>query len=888
MEPLAYFEDHAGHAGCATCSPRAAVRAKYPFRSKSRLIRAVFFAFLAAAALAGLSGAAISQAFPAPAAFFPEPNWNIAFTWNGTEVSEGGQYGFALAEYGESAYGWPAELASGAAVYGDIYRGELNNAELVAAHALAGGGFATSSDRWLAAGRYFVAIYEFDPGECPLVGDICFLPSVEGARSWFKAGFASLFSAPPQNWGIISFEIVEASPEPPPPEPEKFSSVAFLPGIQASRLYRLEPSGGENRLWEPNRKADVQKLFLDENGISRDGGIYTRDVIDETNVLPLTPPPLFGFNIYKKFIGFMDTLVGEGVINAWEALPYDWRLGLGEIVAGGVALGGGADEPDEAGGAGERYSMVGKIEELASASATGQVTVIAHSNGGLLAKVIIDELLARGEAGLVDKLILVAVPQLGTPKAIASLLHGDGQVIPQGLGFILDRETARELGENMPSAYTLLPSPSYFAAVLDPVVEFGAAAGAAPALLGKFRDQYGLAVNTFDELRSFLSGEYGARMEPEADDTDTPNVLNTLLMAEAEAARSTLGEWGAAVDAGIEIFQIAGWGLDTLRGLRYVGRGGELDREPLFVSDGDGTVVTASAAAMEEEAETFYVNLFKYNRFLEFNVNRSHANILEIGPVQDLINRIINEDLLELPRNITINKPNVRNTDKKLHLRVLSPVSLDIYDSEGNHTGLMPNPDPDSDLALVEEQIPNSYYLEFGEGKYVGLDAGNEYGLELKGLGNGTFTLEIGQTQGNDTVGAIAYADIPVLEGSRAELTLSTIDDAGGLLLDLDGDGESDFALGEGAARDPLVYGAMVRAFVKNSPRLRPIIKKLLRLRLRSLDRLIKKGGTRAVDRILKQKIRRLEKLARKKKVVPADARALIQMFERLRELVVQ
>jgi len=64
----------------------------------------------------------------------------------------------------------------------------------------------------------------------------------------------------------------------------------------------------------------------------------------------------------------------------------------------------------------------------------------------------------------------VAVPQLGTPKTIASLLHGDYQ--EKGFGVILKAETARELGEDMPGGYGLLPSSGYFSKVSDPVVIF--------------------------------------------------------------------------------------------------------------------------------------------------------------------------------------------------------------------------------------------------------------------------------------------------------------------------------------------------------------------------------------------------------------------------------
>ena len=69
------------------------------------------------------------------------------------------------------------------------------------------------------------------------------------------------------------------------------SSVLFIPGLQASRLYEgtvLNCSlNCEDQLWEPNANSDVEDLYLDESGNSIRSNIYTRDIILETN----TPTP---------------------------------------------------------------------------------------------------------------------------------------------------------------------------------------------------------------------------------------------------------------------------------------------------------------------------------------------------------------------------------------------------------------------------------------------------------------------------------------------------------------------------------------------------------------------------------------------------------------------
>jgi len=95
------------------------------------------------------------------------------------------------------------------------------------------------------------------------------------------------------------------------------SSVAFLPGLEASRLYK-PGMFFENQLWEPNRNDDVRKLYLNSDGTPQDSGIYVRGDIDQ----------IYGLfnNIYAGFHDSMQKLVDDKVIREFEVLPYDWRL----------------------------------------------------------------------------------------------------------------------------------------------------------------------------------------------------------------------------------------------------------------------------------------------------------------------------------------------------------------------------------------------------------------------------------------------------------------------------------------------------------------------------------------------------------------------------------
>ncbi len=110
-----------------------------------------------------------------------------------------------------------------------------------------------------------------------------------------------------------------------------FSSVLFLPGLEASRLYE-----NDTRLWEPGLFGDsaLMRLSLTDAGESISPDIRTKDVIDEALI------PELGPNIYKSFMADMDGLKADGVVNDWEAIPYDWRLAPDDLLEKGNEVSG--------------------------------------------------------------------------------------------------------------------------------------------------------------------------------------------------------------------------------------------------------------------------------------------------------------------------------------------------------------------------------------------------------------------------------------------------------------------------------------------------------------------------------------------------------------------
>jgi hypothetical protein len=87
------------------------------------------------------------------------------------------------------------------------------------------------------------------------------------------------------------------------------SNILFIPGFQASRLFL--PG---NQLWEPNRNADVQKLFQNEKGASNNP-VTVGNIVDKG----------IGYKIYDLLIHEFNKIVEKGTIKEWRSYPYDWR-----------------------------------------------------------------------------------------------------------------------------------------------------------------------------------------------------------------------------------------------------------------------------------------------------------------------------------------------------------------------------------------------------------------------------------------------------------------------------------------------------------------------------------------------------------------------------------
>lgn len=601
----------------------------------------------------------------------------------------------------------------------------------------------------LPAGEY-TAVFKFEEP-----------PVLSQSKSFLKKVLANLFlpniayaSGPfPDYLQIVTISFTVTNEE---VTPEGASSVLFLPGIQASRLYTDE-GGNENRLWEPNINSDVEKLAMTESGESIND-IYTRDVIDKG---------LGVVGVYDSFLNQMEDLKTDEVIKDFVPFAYDWRYSVFDVATDDI-----------------KYSndqtkrLVDEVIALADESHTGKVTLIAHSNGGLVAKALLHQYGEDELAGKVDKLIMIGTPQLGTPKAVGSMLHGLKQSI--GFGLITQAETVRQVTKNVPGAYTLLPSSKYFEVAGEVLITTD------DSELAESVAVYG-DIDSASELQSFILDTLDTRGE--AVSLFDPLTLNTQIAQDSLEIQDVLDDWKAP--AGVEVYEVVGTGLATIKGFEYRGfsctnnnplciLNSYLKPFPIMSNDGDETVMAISAEGYEGDKTVAKIDLSDENEGVS-NKNRKHRDLTESEAVQTFVESVIRYPYV----GDSIIVPDFTEVSSKYTIIAgHSPVSLVATDDSGNHVGVVDD--------KVTEDIFGSQYFELGDSKYLVIPSEEDVVIEVTGTAEGIYSLTIDEIDENGE-----QNEVSLLSGASTSPAMKasfsiTNGDYSLLEIDTDGDGEID------------------------------------------------------------------------------------------------
>lgn len=268
--------------------------------------------------------------------------------------------------------------------------------------------------------------------------------------------------------------------------------------------------------------------------------------------------------------------------------------------------------------------------------------------------------------------------------------------------------------------------------------------------------------------------------------------------------------------------------------------------------EGDGTVVWPSADYMG--ADNHYLNLDKVNTDSE---NRyEHVNITETSELQSVINSIITERSIEFSGGIQKTKPNSSTLNSTLRLSVHSPVDIAVSNDRGEK--VMVQKSAESKLQYPIEEIRNSTYIEFGEGKYIFVPADGAYDIDLKGTGTGTFSFEAQKVSSDgEVMASTTFQHLPVATSTEASVDLDKNNLASSTLsLDYNGDGDRDkeFKPGLGIVTIGHIRDAITKAEIDSG------IEKAISVRVDSIEEVVNKGKFKQVRKKAERLIRFVKK----------------------------
>ena len=373
------------------------------------------------------------------------------------------------------------------------------------------------------------------------------------------------------------------------------------------------------------------------------------------------------------------------------------------------------------------------------------------------------------------------------------MLHGYDQTDPYG-GLFMDGQAVREVINNFPGAYGLLPSEKYFAGLNIPLVTF-----TDTIVTESYRQTYGSEVTSYQDYIRFLRGEDGL-------DRDLGNAISVPARANGARLDDALGMHDTQLDdwmapEGVEVIEVVGTGLTTMKALEYreiledrcLSAGplqvctpvAEIKPYAVLTKYGDATVVQRSAEGYGGVKRKYFVNLNSYN-IENSSQPRFHYNITEVSPVQDLLKELILGTTTS--SNQFISTSHTEFNDSYDVEMIDSPVRLLATDANGNQTGIAVV----DGVHTLKQEIPGSQYFEFGDTKYFVVPKGADritrlYGEEYGGYTLTTASLDASDTQIINTILSNASTSPSMLaEYSNEDGVFSTV------MTDSDGDGTAD------------------------------------------------------------------------------------------------
>lgn len=389
-----------------------------------------------------------------------------------------------------------------------------------------------------------------------------------------------------------------------------------------------------------------------------------------------------------------------------------------------------------------------KLKEFIDGLETDRVNIVAHSMGGLVAA----RYIGNGNENKVDKLITLGTPYLGAPKTLYTFERGGvGSFITN----LIVNNAIAEIAKDMKSVYQLLPSSNYFSYnktyYLELIYNDGWFKNTKEALTTHIQTEVEITKRNWFNLNLYNNSKL------------FHNQLSILDILDSVDSYLFVGDQIGTIGKVTYEYKKEGdeYAFNKLR---------NVDEDSV---SGDGTVPVISANIGG-----------RVNKDRIYYIRKDHTDLMKD---KNVITQILNI-LKNQPDQLAANIRRTLGQRKRMILKFDSPVvDIHVFDPQGNHLG------PVSDIEY-EEEIPfGSYYL-LDDTKIVFLDL-DIYDVSLVGTGEGEMTFKIQVIDTEDEIETtVRFDNIPITSTTVIETNTYLIEGIL-LLIDIDGDGITDFTV---------------------------------------------------------------------------------------------
>lgn len=551
--------------------------------------------------------------------------------------------------------------------------------------------------------------------------------------------------------------------------PNMRTPLIFIPGIMGSKL-----NNHKGEVW-PNatelfKDLDDDSLFvlrLQADGVTalepenQDYSTITvGDVISSA-----------GGDVYETALAYLATRGYRIADKTLYLFPYDWRK---DNLSNSALL-------------------AQLVDQIKTETGLDKVNILAHSMGGLVARLYISE---PAHASNVDTLVTLGTPYLGAPKAFDVLHYGHACMIQWGLCW-LNRDTTQQLVQNWPGAYQLLPGPNYHQVYPN-------------GHLLMDRDTTGDGQNEgwlgYTAIKQIITDQHN------------PQAFN-----KAELMFDRVESYANGTN-GVKVYAFVGMEQGTPGSVReyqkhtWGGLGAPKTVYDFVPINGDGTVPLHSADLGRTQTHDFsgaisyFYAPLEHGELAKFEevgqaVFELVANILEVDVPTNLQYQSFSPKAINETGHYTITSDTVLRRDRgtaQASILIPSPITqepiplsgyqilvqgstlLQVTDTSGHSSQLTAN-------EILTSDIPGSTTYRLGDSTSIFVPSGQSYRLKVIGQADDTADLKL-RVINNDIVSqTIVYEGIPIKIDSTAAVTY-TADPRNPLALaiDLNADGLTD------------------------------------------------------------------------------------------------